>query len=118
MEWLSAVIMVLSVFLSGYVIAKMMARNIENLIETQKEYLTEDVNAWLQTENAQKLIYGVGVLIGNGAKQGLGLQSKGGKMKFEDLIMAGISTFIESKMSGSTQREQKSTEKNLYPSKY
>lgn len=49
----------------------------------------------LQDENSQKKLYAVGILLGNGIKNGVGLSPKGGKMKFEDLLMGGFAQLLQ-----------------------
>jgi hypothetical protein len=53
------------------------------LYDSAYEILTQ----MTQDADMQKKLYGIGALIGAGAKTGLGFQGKGGKMKLEDLLI-------------------------------
>ena len=60
---------------------------ITNSIENVIRDATEDVEL-------QKKIYQLGGLIGNGVKSGIGIQTRGGKFKIEDLLMGLASKFL------------------------
>jgi len=83
-----------------YVIAKRMV-NTDKIIEISDELLTEIVS----NVEMQKKIYAVGVLLGNGIKQGIGIQTKGGKFKWEDVLMQGIAAFVQGKLKPQPQGE-------------
>lgn len=82
------------VFISGYVMLKM----------TEKRMKTQAI-AWLQTEQAAKLLYQVGGIIASGAKSGFGLTQKTGKFKMDDMIGQLIGGFIQKKFLGGEQQQ-------------
>lgn len=43
----------------------------------------------------QKKVYVLGALLGNGIRQGVGINAKGGKLKIMDIVTQGISGFIQ-----------------------
>ena len=86
---ISPIIGVLCGAISTYVIAKRMI-NTDRIVDYAYAILDET----MENVEMQKRVYGFGVLLGNGIKNGVGLSSKGGKFKFEDLIMQGIASFI------------------------
>lgn len=72
----------LSVLISAFYIKRFLAVTIEN----QKVYIKNEVETWLNSEKGQKALFQIGAIIGNGAKAGIGLESRGGKFKLQDLI--------------------------------
>jgi len=46
----------------------------------------------------QKKVYTLGILLGNGIKNGVGIAGKGGKFKFEDIIGQGIGILFQNMM--------------------
>lgn len=88
-----------------YVVAKQM-------INEQKEKLKDEFLDYLHSEEGSKLIYSIGALIGNGAKAGIGIQSRGGKMTLQDLIMGIAANFIQGKMQGPTSTQNSGSQKS------
>lgn len=72
-------------------------RMIKNTVENIKRELKLELETWLNSENGQKAIYSIGAIIGNGAKSGFGLQTKGGKFKWQDLVGQIASQYIQQK---------------------
>ena len=71
---------------------------IGEVVAFEKGQIKVDLEKWVNSEVAQKALYSLGGMIGSGAMAGSGLQPKGGKMKFPDLIMQLASTFIQGKL--------------------
>ena len=69
-----------------------MIDNIFDVIESEdaKNILQNFINQ----ESTQKFFYEVGGLIGSGARTGLGIQKRGGKMGLQDLIIAIASNYL------------------------
>lgn len=74
--------------------------NFETILRNSVEDIIEDVS---NDEKLQRNIYNMGVLLGNGAKGGLGLSRGKGKFSLTDLIMNAAGQFIEKKMGSSTE---------------
>lgn len=91
---ISAIITTLSLVIGYYVLSK----KAEKMIETQKILIKNDVGKWLNSETGQKALYSIGALIGNGARTGIGLQTKTGKFKLQDLIGQIAGQYIQSKV--------------------
>jgi len=87
---LSAGIGALTVFLSMLIVSK----KIDNMVENTKKQLKVEAEAWLNSEKGQKAIFTVGAIIGNGAKSGLGMNSRSGKFKWQDLAGQVITEFF------------------------
>lgn len=81
---LSALITGLTVFISGYV-----------MFHIGKNNVKDEIYDFLESEEGQKLIFGVGALIGNGAKAGLGLAKTGGKFGIKELVMGIAGKWLE-----------------------
>jgi len=69
-----------------------MIDNIFDVIESEdaKNLLQNFINQ----ESTQKFFYELGGLIGSGARTGLGIQKKGGKMGLQDLIIAIAGNYL------------------------
>lgn len=88
------------------ILAKLLIKKVETrllqsipiLFDTGQQY----IEAWLNTENAQKAIYQIGGIIGSGAAAGAGIQKGRGKLSIKNLIGQLIGGFIQQKM-GTTQ---------------
>lgn len=91
---LSAIITSLSILIGYYVLTK----KAEKMVEKHKILLKNDLEAWLNSEKGQKAIYSIGAIIGNGAKTGFGLKTKGGKFKWQDLAGQIIGNYVQSKV--------------------
>jgi len=91
---ISAVITTLSLVIGYYVLSK----KAEKLIETNKIQLKIEAENWLNSEKGQKALYSIGALIGNGARTGIGLQTKTGKFKFQDLLGQIAGNYIQNKI--------------------
>ena len=72
-----------------YVIAKRLT-NIDRILNISDVLLDEIT----QNTEMQKKVYILGVLLGNGIKQGIGLPKGKGKFKMDDLIGMAISHFL------------------------
>jgi hypothetical protein len=78
-----------TVTLAAYVYVKRMG-NVKQIMEEIAEYAPDMIKDLMEQEKTQKSIYAAGVLIGNGASSGFGLQKKSGKLGIQDLIMNAI----------------------------
>lgn len=67
---------------------------VRKLMENTKKSIKPALEEWLNSDKGRQALYGIGVLIGNGARSGIGIGSKGGKLKFEDLLMQGLGSFF------------------------
>jgi len=86
----------------GIIIIKKTVKNMifdvaDELINEQIDIRKADVEKWINSETGQKAFYSVGALIGNGAKAGIGLNTRGGKFKIEDIIAQIAGSFIENR---------------------
>ena len=108
---LTGIIGMLSGILGTYVVIKLTLKPDKIL-----EYFDVILNDVMETEDTQKKIYGVGVLLGNGLKTGLGIQKLGGKMSMKNVIMQGIAGFLQSKL-GVQQSQQTSIPTNVFEQK-
>lgn len=70
------------------------AINPELLLDLGQELLESSLKNIKDDPEMQQNVYAVGLLIGNGIKNGVGLQKGKGKFKFEDLIMQGIGSLF------------------------
>lgn len=104
---ISVLIAVLSGSIMSYIMAKIMVKNVkkeaEPMIDKAYTQVFTKFRAFLNEEDGQKMIYSLGVLMGNGARTGLGIQKTGGKFKIQDLIMQGVGQYIQSKIQGVAQ---------------
>jgi len=78
-----AAIMFVYWLLKSHKIEDMITNSIENVIRD----VSEDVEL-------QKKLYQLGGLLGNGVKSGIGLQTRGGKFKLDDLAMSLAAKFL------------------------
>lgn len=72
--------------LSAFMVYYMLSKKAEKTIEFYTNKLKNDVEKWLNSETGVKALYSLGALIGNGAKDSIGIGTKGGKFKFSDLL--------------------------------
>lgn len=75
------------------------------LLNHTKKALKTELEAWLNSEKGQKAIYQIGVLLGNAIKQGVGLQTKGGSLKLDNLIGQAIAGFIQNRFNLGGQQD-------------
>jgi hypothetical protein len=87
--FLWAAIIALSVVLLVYWLLK--SHKIEDVITNSIENVIRDVS---EDVELQKKLYQLGGIMGNGVKAGVGLTTKGGKFKFEDLAMGLLSKYL------------------------
>jgi hypothetical protein len=80
---ISAAITGLTVFMSGYVMFKIGKNSIKN-----------EIFDFLSSEEGAKLFYSIGVVVAQGAKQGFGITTKGGKFKFQDMLGQAVGGFL------------------------
>jgi hypothetical protein len=92
---LSALITGLTVFISGWVMFKIGENHIKN-----------EVIDFMSSEEGQKFIYGLGALAAQGAKAGFGLNQRGGKFGFKELIMGIAGKWLERSGLMGAQEEQ------------
>lgn len=90
---ISSLITGLTVFFSGYVMFKIAKNNVK-----------EEIFEFLGSEEGQKLIYGLGALAAQGAKAGFGLNQRGGKFGFKEMIIGVAGKWLE--RSGLLDQEQ------------
>ena len=82
-----------------YFVAKKVANDTINNVK-------DDVFDYLQTENGAKMLFGIGAMLGNGIKSGVGITKGTGKFKWQDIIGQIASQFIMSKLPMQPQQEQ------------
>jgi len=87
-------------------------------IEELQYETIDEIKAWLRTEEASKLIFSIGALIGNGAKSGFGLNQKSGKMKWQDLAMQIAGGFLQKWLPGVQAEGQPQTQESQGTEKY
>ena len=68
--------------------------NFQDIFVNAIEDFFEDVS---KDEKLRQNVYSLGVLLGNGAKSGVGLQRRGGKFGLQDLILQGIGAYMQGK---------------------
>jgi len=78
----SGVISILSALLIYYIASK----KVEKTIDFYKKQLKDEAEKWINSETGAKALYGIGMMIGQGAKQSIGIGSTGGKFKWQDLL--------------------------------
>ena len=62
-----------------------------------KKDAKQQIEQWINSDTGQKAIYSIGLLLGNAIKQGVGLGTGGGKMKFENLLVQAGIGFLQNK---------------------
>ena len=72
--------------LSALMVYYLASKKVEKTINFYKKQLKDEAEKWLNSETGTKALYSVGVMVGNGAKDSIGLGSKGGKFKWQDLL--------------------------------
>jgi len=99
------VLAVLPFFLNlliGYYVLKRARKEafslIGEIICVEKGLIKADLENWLNSETAQKALYQLGGLIGNGAASGLGIQKGSGKFKWQNLVGELATNFISGKL--------------------
>ncbi len=88
-------------YLSIRKLQKMTSETIKNLKISTKN----DLESWLNSETGQKAIYAIGAIIGNGAKAGFGMGTKGGKFKWQDLLGEIIGGYAKQKLGLTGEKE-------------
>lgn len=88
--------------ITTYVIAKTMI-NRDRILDIFEDILGETT----QNEEVQKKVFLLGVIVGNGIKQGMGMTKKGGKFSIEALIGEGIGQMIGSMFTGKEDKSEK-----------
>jgi len=88
---ITTIITTFSIVIGYYVLTK----KANEMIETNKKTLKNDMEIWLNSETGQKALYSIGALIGNGAKSGIGIQTKSGKFKWQDLIGQIVGSYVQ-----------------------
>jgi hypothetical protein len=79
------------------------SNKISDIITVSIENVIRDVS---EDVELQKKLYQLGGIMGNGVKAGVGLTSRGGKFKLDDLIMGLASRFL-----GGNQEQPINTER-------
>jgi len=99
------VLAVLPFFLNlliGYYVLKRVRKEafslVSEIICVEKGLIKGDLEKWLNSETAQKALYSIGGLIGNGAASGLGIQKGSGKFKWQNLVGDLATQFIQGKL--------------------
>jgi hypothetical protein len=92
----------IGVTVGGFLMWRKVKREAPDMLLNLIDDITPELPKLMANENLKQFIYEVGLLVGNGAKQGLGLPGagKGGKMKLSDLIMTGAMAFLGNKIPG------------------
>jgi len=67
-------------------------------------YMEDKLFSYIQTEEFKSILYQVGGLVANGAKNGFGLNAKG-KMKLEDIGMQLLAGFLQKYMPQTQPQE-------------
>lgn len=88
----------LTSIIAAYVILKKTI-NTERILTISEDLLDEIT----QNAELQKKIYVLGVLLGNGIRSGVGIGTKGGKFKFEDLIGQALAGILGKALGGEQQ---------------
>jgi len=122
----SIAIIILSASLSGlttYFVGKLLIKDtkkgiikqIPEILPELTGYFIDDLTDFLHTEEGAKMFYGIGALIGNGAKAGFGLTKKSGKFRWEDLLMQIAGQYIGfNPGQGEQTQPLNQSEPNLY----
>ncbi len=74
------------------------------ILKKMKNEAIDEVFGYFESEDGLKFIYKMGVVAGNGLKQGVGLPNKGGKFKMDDLISGAVSGFAQNFLAKSANR--------------
>lgn len=77
------------------VFVETLTKTTEKLAPSMIDYMINEFEAYITSPEGAKTVYSIGGLIGNGAKQGLGLNPKRGKFKMDDLISGVIGGYIQ-----------------------
>ncbi len=89
---------VFSVLLGTLIATFILEFRAKKLINQYKKELKQEAEAWLNSETGQKAIFQIGAIIGNGAKAGLGMTTKSGKFRWQDLAGQVLSQWIQGRM--------------------
>lgn len=95
---LTVVISILCGGLVTYVIIKSMVKP-EEIVEDIMNFIVQDAEM-------QKKVFVLGAILGNGIKSGVGLNPRGGKFKFEDLIAGALAQFFMPKTESEAQTSE------------
>jgi len=86
--------------LSAYIVYYMLSKKAEKTVNFYKNLLKNDAEAWLNSETGAKALYGIGMMIGQGAKQSIGIGTKGGKFKWKDMLIQMGLSYVQKKVPG------------------
>jgi hypothetical protein len=109
----TALIAVSSGAIGAYVTSFLIIRKVKNGAVDMVLNFIEDISAefpkLLAKPEVQQFVYSIGVLVGNGAKSGVGLSTKTGKFKFEDLIGMAIGQLLPKILPGAGEQAATTT---------
>ena len=94
---------VLTGFIAAYVALK---SKFSNIVEDNLPIVIEKLEDYLHSTDGQRTFYEIGLLIGNGAKAGVGLSPAGKSPKG---LMGLVSQFLPNILGGLAQGQQQST---------
>ena len=86
--------------LSAFIVYYLLSKKAEKTVEFYKNTLKTEAEAWLNSETGAKALYGIGAMIGQGAKQSIGMGTTGGKFKWQDLVTQIGLKWVENKIPG------------------
>lgn len=90
------IITLLSFFIGYYLVSK----KAEKLIESKEKQYKAALETWLNSETGAKALYAIGAMIGTGAKQSIGINTRGGKFKFKDILAQVAGNWISNNLPG------------------
>lgn len=64
-------------------------------MDISQDIVDESLDRLVNEPEMQKRLYLAGVIVGQGIKQGIGIQGKGGKFKFENIIGQAIGAVLQ-----------------------
>jgi len=102
--------------ISALIVYFLLEKKAEKTIEKYKKELKIEAESWLNSDNGQKAIYSIGAIIGNGAKAGFGISTRGGKFKLENLVSEIAGKWIQERFipqGNQTMQQKRSSSNNL-----
>lgn len=78
----------------------------EKILDISQKVIDETLDRMVNVPELQKRVYMLGVLVGNGVKSGIGIGTKRGKFKFEDLLAEGASILLQTVLPKAVQQKQ------------
>lgn len=72
--------------LSAFIVYYLLSKKAEKTIDFYKKQLKSEAETWLNSETGAKALYSIGMMIAAGGKQSLGLNFKGGKFRWQDIV--------------------------------